>query len=85
MYYGDRTYVRGFASQDKVCVANVCVKNQLFGEVTGGARRIFADKIDGIVGMGFNSLSINGMTTIFENMIKEGLLDENMFSFWFNG
>lgn len=85
MSYADGTYVKGFASQDKVCIANLCVENQRFGEVTTGSQRMFADKMDGLIGMGFNSLSLNGMTTVFEDMIKEEILAEDMFSFWFNG
>ena len=77
--------MEGFVSQDTVCVADVCVKDQLFAEATHEADWIFLNaKFDGILGMGFTSLSNNGIPTPFDMMVEQGLVEEPKFSFWLN-
>jgi hypothetical protein len=39
-------------------------------------------KFDGILGLGFTSISIDGTTTPFENLIKQNKLDQPLFSFY---
>jgi len=77
--------MEGFVSQDTVCVQDVCVKDQLFAEATHEADWIFLNaKFDGILGMGFTSLSNNGIPTPFDMMVEQGLVEEPKFSFWLN-
>ena len=39
-------------------------------------------KFDGILGLGFTSISIDGATTVFENAIKQNVVDQPIFSFY---
>ena len=75
----------GFVSSDQVCIADVCVVDQLFAEATHEPGISFlAAKFDGILGMGFYSISVNGITTVFDNMINQDLVEAPKFSFWLN-
>ena len=77
--------MEGFVSQDTVCVAEVCVKDQLFAEATHEPGIAFlAAKFDGILGMGFYSISVNGIPTPFDMMVEQGLVEDSKFSFWLN-
>jgi saccharopepsin len=40
--------------------------------------------MDGIIGMGYSTISINGVPTPFENMLAQGLVDRGMFAFYFS-
>jgi cathepsin D len=75
--------IKGFLSGDVVSIGPVAVKNQIFGEVTEeqGLSFMFA-KMDGIVGMAFASISADGITPIFDNMVNQSLVEKNMFSFF---
>jgi len=77
--------MEGFVSQDKVCVAETCVENQKFAEATKEPGIAFiAAKFDGILGMGFNTISVNKLPTVFDNMVEQKLVDQAVFSFWLN-
>jgi Eukaryotic aspartyl protease len=39
-------------------------------------------KFDGILGLGFSSISIDGATTVFENAIAQNVLDQPIFAFY---
>jgi len=77
--------MEGFVSGDKVCVAGACVKNQKFAEATKEPGIAFiAAKFDGILGMGFNTISVNHLPTVFDNMVSQNVVDSAVFSFWLN-
>ena len=84
IHYGSGS-MKGFVSQDKVCIAEVCIKDQLFAEATHEPGIAFlAAKFDGILGMGFYTISVNGIPTPFDMMVEQGLVQEPKFSFWLN-
>jgi hypothetical protein len=71
--------VSGYFSQDSVTLANdIVVTGQRFGEVqdAGGL------EIDGILGLGFTSISVDGTPTVFENAIDQQAVDQPVFSFY---
>merc|ERR1712168_1145676 len=77
--------MKGFVSIDKVCVAGVCVDNQSFAEATKEPGIAFvAAHFDGILGMGWSTISVDHLTTVFDNMVNQQLVDSPVFSFWLN-
>jgi len=78
--------VSGYFSKDSVTVAeDLVIKDQAFAEVqdAGGLGLAYAlGKFDGILGMGFTSISVGGVPTVFENAIKQSAVDMPVFSFY---
>ncbi|EGG18099.1 cathepsin D [Cavenderia fasciculata] len=73
----------GFVSEDTVQVGSLSVKNQLFAEATAepGIAFDFA-KFDGILGLAFQSISVNNIPPVFYNMMDQGLVAQPLFAFW---
>ncbi|OMO88966.1 Peptidase A1 [Corchorus olitorius] len=77
--------ISGFFSQDSVKVGDLVVKNQDFIEATKEPGITFlASKFDGILGLGFQEISVGGAVPVWYNMIDQGLVQEPVFSFWLN-
>jgi hypothetical protein len=78
--------VSGFFSVDSVTLADdILVQGQRFGEIqdAGGlGLAYYFGKFDGILGLGFTSISIDTTPTVFENAISQNLLDQPIFSFY---
>jgi len=78
--------VSGFFSKDDVTLADDIVINAVeFAEVTdaGGLGMAYSiGKFDGILGMGFTSISVGGVPTIFEEAIKQNKVDQPIFAFY---
>lgn len=74
--------LEGFVSQDTLSIAGLDVKKQDFAEATKEPGLAFAfGKFDGILGMGYDTISVNRIVPPFYNMIKDKLLDEPVFAF----
>jgi len=79
--------VEGFFSKDTVSVGNIDVKGQLFAEVSkvsfGPLNIAFAaGKFDGLLGLGFKSISPYQIPTPFESMVDQTLINEPVFAFY---
>merc|ERR1712039_986994 len=79
--------VEGIFNKDTVTVGDVAVKGQPFAEVSkvsfGPLNIAFAaGKFDGLLGLGFKSISQYNIPTPFEAMIDQKLIDEPVFAFY---
>lgn len=84
IHYGTGA-ISGFFSQDHVKVGDLVVKNQEFIEATREPSVTFlVAKFDGILGLGFQEISVGKAVPVWYNMVDQGLVKEPVFSFWFN-
>lgn len=75
--------MKGFVSNDVLQIGDLKVKNQDFAEATSEPGLAFAfGKFDGILGLGYDTISVNHIVPPFYNMINQGLLDEPVFAFY---
>lgn len=84
IHYGTGA-ISGFFSEDSVKVGDIVVKQQEFIEATSEPGVTFlAAKFDGILGLGFQEISVGNAVPVWYNMLKQGLIKEPSFSFWLN-
>ncbi|XP_076883783.1 aspartic proteinase oryzasin-1-like [Bidens hawaiensis] len=77
--------ISGFSSKDTVQVGDISVVDQDFIEVTKeGSLSFIIGKFDGILGLGFKEISVGGLQPVWYNMVEQGLVKEQVFSFWLN-
>jgi len=75
--------VSGYISQDVVNIGGLVVQNQQFGEATKEPGITFlVAKFDGILGLAFDSISADHVTPLWYNIISQGLVTDQVFSFW---
>ncbi|KAF3666589.1 Aspartic proteinase A2 [Capsicum annuum] len=84
IHYGTGS-ISGYFSTDNVKVGDLVVKDQDFIEATREPGITFlAAKFDGILGLGFQEISVGKAVPVWYNMVNEGLVKKAVFSFWFN-
>ncbi|MBQ5153978.1 hypothetical protein EGM85_12060, partial [Macrococcus caseolyticus] len=75
--------VEGYLSEDTLQLAGIEIPNQVFGETTSEPGLTFAfGKFDGILGLGYDSISVKHTVPPVYNAINQGLLDEPKFAFY---
>ncbi|XP_070604990.1 renin [Erythrolamprus reginae] len=81
--YG-RGHIKGFLSQDIVRVAGIPII-QVFAEASTLTNDPFLyAKFDGVLGMGYPSQAIDGVTPVFDKIISEKVLSEKVFSVYYS-
>ncbi|KAL8136849.1 hypothetical protein V2J09_002850 [Rumex salicifolius] len=84
IHYGTGA-ISGYFSEDNVHVADLVVKKQEFIEATKEPSVTFmVAKFDGILGLGFQEISVGKAVPVWYNMVKQGLVKDPVFSFWLN-
>ncbi|KAG2406437.1 aspartic proteinase-like isoform X3 [Vigna umbellata] len=78
--------ISGYFSQDSVKVGNAVVKQLDFIEATReGSLSFLSAKFDGILGLGFQEISVANSVPLWYKMVDQNLISEKVFSFWLNG
>ncbi|XP_010136881.1 PREDICTED: embryonic pepsinogen-like, partial [Buceros rhinoceros silvestris] len=73
--------IEGIVGSDTVTVASLVDTNQLFGLSTTEPGQFFVHvRFDGILGLGYPNLAVDGIAPVFDNMVNASLLDEDLFS-----
>ncbi|KAI5939702.1 Cathepsin E [Manis javanica] len=71
----------GIIGADQVTVEGLTVLGQQFGESVMEPGKTFADAaFDGILGLGYPTLAVGGVTPVFDNMMAQNLVGVPMFS-----
>jgi cathepsin D len=73
----------GFLSTDDITLGGITVKGQTFAEATSEPGVAFiAGKFDGILGMGWPTISVDHVTPVFTSMVQQSLVAKPLFSVW---
>ncbi|KAK3904662.1 vacuolar protease [Staphylotrichum tortipilum] len=73
----------GFVSQDTVTIGDITIKGQDFAEATSEPGLAFAfGRFDGILGLGYDTISVNRIVPPFYKMVEQKLIDEPVFAFY---
>jgi hypothetical protein len=77
--------VSGIISQDSINFGGLNIQNQQFAEVSsvaGMGQGFNEGGVAGILGLAFNQISVDGVVTVFSNIVAQGLVSEPVFAFY---
>uniref|UniRef100_A0A8C5SR84 Peptidase A1 domain-containing protein n=1 Tax=Laticauda laticaudata TaxID=8630 RepID=A0A8C5SR84_LATLA len=82
IWYGTGS-MKGMLGYDTVQVSSYSDTNQPFGLSFEEPGSIFTyAKFDGILGLAYPTISVDQATPVFDNLMKEGLVQQDLFSFY---
>lgn len=82
IHYGSGS-LTGFVSNDVFTIGDLKIEDQDFAEATSEPGLAFAfGRFDGILGLAYDTISVNGIVPPFYQMVNQGLLDEPVFAFY---
>lgn len=74
--------MEGFVSRDVLSIGDLTIRGQDFAEATKEPGLAFAfGKFDGILGLAYDTISVNHITPPFYQLVNQNLLDAPVFSF----
>lgn len=75
--------LKGYVLQDTLTIGDLVIPKQDFAEATEEPGLAFAfGKFDGILGLAYDTISVNKMVPPVQNAVARGLLDEAQFGFY---
>jgi cathepsin D len=75
----------GYLSVDVVTIADAKIQNQGFAEAIKQPGIVFVTaKFDGILGLAYPAISVDGVYPVFNNLVDQKLVPESVFGFWLN-
>ncbi|KAH8264054.1 hypothetical protein KR038_001973 [Drosophila bunnanda] len=78
--------VQGVLAKDRVGVAGLSVANQTFAMTTKEPGSTFVDALfDGILGLGYQSISVDNVKTLVQNMCSQGVISTCKFAICMKG
>jgi len=83
--YPGNKIVEGEVVRDKICLGNsqdVCIQQQPLALVTETGDHFWGSDWDGILGLGYDSLSVDNLKTPFANLIESGQCSEEVFALY---
>eukprot|EP00028_Trichosphaerium_sp_Am-I-7-wt_P002525 CAMPEP_0168524090 /NCGR_PEP_ID=MMETSP0405-20121227/10424_1 /TAXON_ID=498012 /ORGANISM="Trichosphaerium sp, Strain Am-I-7 wt" /LENGTH=347 /DNA_ID=CAMNT_0008546193 /DNA_START=400 /DNA_END=1443 /DNA_ORIENTATION=+ len=73
----------GFVSQDTVTIGDLNIMKQQFGEATAESSLGFdVAEFDGLLGLAFETISVDHTTPVFYNIMSQKLIQNNLFGFY---
>merc|ERR1712139_433059 len=74
--------IKGIFSKDTLSFGGLNVQGVDFGEISTLSWNFLTSRFDGILGLGWKSISVKGYDTIFDKIGQQSLLEDNSFSFY---
>ncbi|KAL7828585.1 hypothetical protein SRHO_G00322190 [Serrasalmus rhombeus] len=70
----------GYLGYDTVTVGGISIQNQIFGLSETEATFMASMAADGILGLAYQSIASDSATPVFDNMMSQGLVSQDVFS-----